>query len=176
MAAEPIPENGKGKPFIAVPIQEPIKAEGDSAPKRRGRPPGSRNDATPGTKRPGRKPRSLEPRIGAALVMANLPLMMFASGDALDDGEIAALASALDAQAQNNPAFRKYLMMALDASSGGQLITVGGVIIARRMARHSFLLPKEADAQLGKLFNSGAMPKPEPVAEPEQESVEQTES
>ena len=80
MTAEPITQDAAPK-FQAVPIAELPEAKPDSAPKRRGRPP--RDPSAPATPR-GRKPRSLEGQIGSALVMANLPLMMFATGDALE--------------------------------------------------------------------------------------------
>lgn len=159
MTAEPITQEKPPK-FQAVPVTElPKEQVQDSAPKRpRGRPPGSGTGV-----RKGRRPRSLETQLGAALVMANMPLMLFAADDMLDDAEITALAKAIDAQCQNSPRFRKYVQAALDASSGGQLITVTGIIVARRMARHEFLLPKAADAQLGSILGSVTMmPAPEP--------------
>lgn len=168
MVAEPITQE-KAPKFTAVPIAEiPQDAKPDSAPKRRGRPP--RDPNAPVVRR-GRK-RSMEAQIGSALVMANMPLMLFATNDALDNAEIEALAKALDAQAQSSPRFRKYLETALEATSGGQLATVGIIIIARRMARHEFLLPKAADAQLGSIIGSVASAAPMPVTDaPEVESV-----
>lgn len=153
MTAEPITQEAPPK-FQAVPIPKDVaqEAKPDSTPKRRGRPP--RDPNAPPVQRRGRKPRSLESSIGSALVMVNLPIMMFASGDALDNAEIEALAKAIDAQCQTSPRFRRYVQTALDASSGGQLITVSGIIIARRFARHEFLLPKAADDQLGKIIGS----------------------
>lgn len=162
MVAEPITQE-KAPKFTAVPIADiPKEPVADTVPKRRGRPP--RDPSAPVQRR---KARSLEGQIGSALVMANLPLMMFATGDALDNAEIEALAKAIDAQCQSSPRFRKYVQAALDASSGGQLITVSGIIIARRMARHEFILPKEADAQLGRVIGSvaAAAPMPEPSSE-----------
>lgn len=162
MVAEPITQE-KAPKFTAVPIPPDISQEAkpDSAPKRRGRPP--RDPNAPVQHRAGRKPRSLEASIGSALVMVNLPLMMFAQGDALDTAEIEALSKAIDAQCQTSPRFRKYVQTALDASSGGQLITVGGIIVARRLARHEILLPKAADDQLGRILGSvPTMTAPEP--------------
>lgn len=166
MTAEPITQEAPPK-FTAVPIPQEIKSEAkpDSAPKRRGRPP---RDPNAPKRTYTRRGRSLEASIGSALIMVNLPIMMFASGDALDTAEIEALSKAIDAQCQTSPRFRKYVQTALDASSGGQLITVGGIIVARRFARHEFLLPKAADEQLGRIIGSiPTMVPPEPTAEPE---------
>jgi len=169
MTTEPITQEVPPK-LKAIPIADlPPEAKPDSVPKRRGRPP--RDPSAPAPQRRGRKPRSLESQIGSSLVMVNLPLMMFAAGDALDTVEIEALAKAIDAQCQTSPRFRKYVQTALDASSGGQLITVGGIIVARRLARHEILLPKEADEQLGRVLGSAAtmtVPTPEPEPEPSQ--------
>ena len=152
MTAEPITQETAPK-FKAVPIpptEQVTDGKPDSAPKRRGRPPRDPN-APPRTYT--RKSRSLEPQIGAALVTANLPLMMFASGDALDAAEITALAAAIDAQCQVSPRFRKYVQAALDTTSSGGLIVVIGMIGARRLARHGILLPQAADAQIGAVLS-----------------------
>lgn len=130
----------------------------DSAPKRRGRPPKDPN-APAVTRRP-RTSKSLETQIGATLVMVNLPIMAFASGDALDAAEIEALSKAIDAQCKTSPAFRKYVTAALEVTAGGQLVGVLGIIGARRMARHGVLLPKEADAMLGAMLGSTAQMTP----------------
>jgi len=163
MVADPITQE-KAPKFTAVPITEiPKEPVADSVPKRRGRPPRDPN-AEPVARRP-RRARSLESQIGSALVMANMPVMLFAAGDALDNAEIEALAKALDAQAQSSPRFRKYLQTALDATSGGQLITVSAIIVARRLARHEILLPKAADEQLGRIIGSVAVVASEPTPE-----------
>jgi hypothetical protein len=86
--------------------------------------------------------------------MFNLPVMAFASNDALDAAEIEALSKAIDAQCKQSPAFRKYVTMALEITSGGQLVGVLGIIGARRLSRHGILLPKEADAMLGTMLGS----------------------
>lgn len=124
----------------------------DSAPKRRGRPPKDPN-APVVTRRP-RASKSLETQIGATLVMVNLPIMAFASGDALDGPEIEALSKAIDAQCKISPTFRKYVAAALEVTAGGQLVGVIGIITARRFARHGVLLPREADAMLGGMLGS----------------------
>lgn len=149
MTAEPV---ASPQPFKAVPIASlPPETVSDTAPKRRGRKPRDPN-APPAQ----RRARSMETQIGAALMTFNLPLWAFPQtrDDALDEAEITALAKALDAQAQSSPRFRKYLKAALDATSGGQLLTVLMVIGARRMARHNFILPPEADAGLGRMLGS----------------------
>ena len=124
----------------------------DAPPKRRGRPPKDPN--APVTPRKPRASKSLETQIGATLVMFNLPVMAFASNDALDAAEIEALSKAIDAQCKQSPAFRKYVTMALEITSGGQLVGVLGIIGARRLSRHGILLPKEADAMLGTMLGS----------------------
>jgi hypothetical protein len=170
MTAEPITDTIEPAPqYKAVPTPIVDTTEQDSVPRKRGRPPGSRNTTETSPQRRGRKPRSLAPQIGGALVMANLPLMMFAEHDALDTAEIEALAAALDAQAQSSPRFRRYLQTALEATSGGQLITVTGMIVARRLARHN-IIPNQMDDALGKVLGSVPnvqMPdkEPEPVTD-----------
>lgn len=153
MAAETPP------PFQAVPIaQLPPRAAdvlADVAPKRRrGRPP--RDPNAPIVRRPRRAAKSLETQIGSALMTFNLALWAVppTRNDALDDAEIKALAKAIDQQARVSPTFRKYLTTALEATSGGQLLSVVMVIGARRFARHEILLPKEADAMLGSMLEN----------------------
>jgi hypothetical protein len=96
--------------------------------------------------------------------MFNLPVMALASGDALDGPEIEALAKAIDAQCKQSPAFRKYVTLALEVTSGGQLVGVLGIIGARRLSRHGILLPKEADAMLGGMLGSVTTAEPPPPA------------
>ena len=139
-------------PFKAVPM---AALPDETAPKRRGRPPRDPNaprETAP--RRGGRRARSLETQIGAALMTFNLPLWALPPlrGDALDDAEIQALAKAIDQQARVSPRFRKYLVAALEATSGGQLLSVVLVIGARRLARHNMILPPEADAALGSML------------------------
>lgn len=137
----------------------------ETAPKRRGRPPGSRNSGAPR----GRPRKSLKDQIGATLITFNLALWAVppTRNDALDDKEIELLAEAIDNQAKISPTFRRYLEVALAATTGGQLISVVGIIAARRFARHEFLLPKEADDMLGKMIGSVKII---PTEEPSQES------
>lgn len=140
--------------FQPGPTMEQIPTAQETAPKRRGRPPGSKNSE--GTARRGRPPKSLKDQIGATLVTLNLALWAIppTRNDALDEKEIELLAEAIDNQAKISPTFRKYLQAALAATSGGQLISVIGIIAARRLARHEFLLPKEADAMLGNMIGA----------------------
>lgn len=138
----------------------------ETAPKRGpGRPRGSRNS---GASR-GRPRKSLKDQIGATLITFNLALWAIppTRNDALDDKEIELLAEAIDNQAKISPTFRRYLEVALAATTGGQLISVVGIIAARRFARHEFLLPKDADEMLGKMIGSVKII---PTEEPSQES------
>ncbi len=151
MSAEAAP------PFQAVPIAE---LPPDAAPKRRRRP---RDPNAPATKR---RARSLEPQIGAALTTLNLAFWAIPPlrDDALEAVEIEALAKAIDAQARTSPTFRRYLVIALEATSGGQLMMVLVVIGARRLSRHGFL-PAEVDAALGMMLSGiGSVP-PMPIVE-----------
>lgn len=133
--------------MAAMPEFRPVAGQevpsGEQAPRRRGRPPGSKN----------RSKVSLKAQIGAMLTTLNLILYVIPplQPDALDAAEIEALATALDEQAKNNPAFRRYLEMALAAGSGGQLFGVVAIILARRAARHG-VIPQEADGMLGAIL------------------------
>lgn len=137
--------------FQPGPTMEQIPGN-DTPPKRRGRPPGSKN----GAGQRGRPRVNLKEQIGGTLVMINLALMALppTREDALDTKEIELLADAIDHQAKVSPTFRKYLTAALAVTTGGQLISVMGIIAARRLARHEFLLPKDADAMLGQMIGS----------------------
>jgi hypothetical protein len=139
-----------GTPFKAVPMAAlPKEALADTPPKRRGRPP-----RDPNAPRATRRSKSLETQIGSALMTLNLAFWAVPPlrNDALDDAEIVALAKAIDQQARVSPRFRKYLTAALEATSGGQLMSVVVIIGARRLARHNIALPNEADAALGKML------------------------
>lgn len=140
------------------PAQEPIQ---EQAPKRRGRPPGSKN----------RSRASLEAQIGGMLMTLNMVLYVIPplQRDALDAAEIAALAKALDEQAKSSPKFRGYLEAALAAGSGGQLIGVVALIGARRAARHG-IIPAEVDGMLGTMMQ-GATNKPAETPPPEAPNV-----
>ena len=90
------------------PAQEPVT---EQAPKRRGRPPGSKN----------RSRASLETQIGGMLMTLNMALYVIPplQRDALDAAEIAALAKALDEQAKNSqevylPVFHRYVLFIRD--------------------------------------------------------------
>jgi hypothetical protein len=169
---EVLPLNGEAKEpkFKAVP--EPPK-ETETAPKRRGRPPGSKNGARAS------RTTSLEKQIGAQLTMLNFVVMLVPPirQDALDEAEIVALARAIDQQCQASPRFRKYVELALATGGGSQLIMVVGMIGARRLSRHG-ILPETLDPAIGTMlasqnnvkpstpFNTEYVP-PEPIPEPE---------
>lgn len=154
-----MPEFAPGPTMDQLPKPE-AQQPTDTAPKRRGRPPGSKNSSTSTRSR-----KSLKDEIGGTLVMFNLALMAIPAtrSDALDPKEVELLADAIDNQAKISPTFRKYLTVALSATSGGQLISVVAVIGARRLARHEILLPKEADNMLGNMIGAAKIvPAPEP--------------
>ena len=151
MATDPAPGTDKPPAFAAVPLASlPPEAAQDTAPKRRrGRQP--RDPNAPAVTRRPRARKTLEPQIGAMLMTFNFAFMVIPPirNDALDEAEIVALAKAIDQQAQSSPTFHKYLKTMLDATSGGQLVSVVAIIAARRLARHEIGLPMEADAALG---------------------------
>jgi hypothetical protein len=127
-------------PFKAGP---PIEALPQEAPRRRGRPPGSRNKSK----------ASLKTEIGGTLTVVNFALAMTPlQRDALDPAELEALTNAIDEQCKESPAFRKYVEYAVKTvSGGGSLVGVVAIIGARRAARHG-ILPQQIDAQLGQLL------------------------
>jgi hypothetical protein len=92
-------------------------------------------------------------------------------GDELDGGEIAALASSLDAQCRRSPRFRKWVEGFLTAGSGGTLIAVVGMIATRRAARHGLIPNGEVvDMQLGTIMAGGMLdytPPPPPDTTPD---------
>jgi hypothetical protein len=103
------------------------------------------------------KPSLKEP-VGGMLVMLNLPVQMFAPRDALDPAEIDTLATGIDEQAKLSPRFRRYVEMMIGIGTGGQLLSVAGMIAARRMARHGFLGEggENVDGVLGKQLSTMA--------------------
>lgn len=130
--------------------KEKLEAQqAETAPKRRGRPPGSKNRTS------SRRTASLEKEIGSFLVTLNFIAVLIPPirDDALDEQEIVALARAIDAQCQTSPTFKKYVTAALTAGSGGQLVMVLAMIGARRAARHG-LVPEELDATIGNMLAS----------------------
>lgn len=133
----------------------PGNAEQEKAPKRRGRPPGSKNKTSRA---------SLKTEIGGTLTLFNMALAMTPyRADALDSIEIEALADALNEQAKQSPTFYRYISWVVKTTSGsGSLFGVVAIIGARRMARHGFL-PEQFDAQLGGLLalSTGKMPAPQ---------------
>jgi hypothetical protein len=158
-------------------VQEAIP----SAKRKPGRPPAidpetgerKRPARKPRTRKPsGRRPsgpKSLRAEIGAFLMMANSLVIMSPIGtrpveaitdpnvmperigDELDAAEIDALAGALDAQCRRSPRFRKYVESVLGAGSGGALVTVLGIIAARRASRHG-IAPPMLDPMLGMML------------------------
>lgn len=134
--------------------------------KRAGRP----QTVTP-RKRTTRGPRSLAPEISAFLTLANGILIVSPLGtrpveaitnptiepthlgDELDAVEIAALASAIDAEARRSPRFRRYVERVLGGASGGTLLTVLGLVGARRAARHG-ILPANVDLMAGVILSA----------------------
>lgn len=163
---EPAPKTRR-KPGRA-PALDPITGERLHKP----RPSGKRRPSTPRRPSPSRArgPKSLRPEIAALLTMANSILVMSPLGtrpleaitdptveptrvgDELDAGEINALASAIDAQCQRSPRFRKYVETVLGAGSGGALITTLAMIATRRAARHG-IAPPMLDPMLGMILN-----------------------
>lgn len=177
MAQEPIPEpkRRRGRP----PKIDPVTGE-RITPKRTPRKPAPRRASA----RP-RGPRSLRPEIAALLTMVNAAIVLSPLGtrpveaitdpnvipervgDELDAAEIDALAAAIDAQCRRSPRFRKYVESVLGAGSGGALVTVVGMIAARRAARHG-ILPPMLDPMLGLALGSdgiGALANMEPPRE-----------
>lgn len=131
---------------------------------------------TPKRRTPTRRaaPASLKPEIAAFLTTTNMLLLMSPLGtrpamaaydpsiptekvgDELDAYEIEALAGALDAQCRRSPRFRKYVERMLTVGAGGQLVTVVGMIAARRAARHGLVPNGEAvDLALGLTLAQG---------------------
>jgi len=100
-------------------------------------------------------------------------------GDELDEPEINALAGALDAQCRRSPRFRKYVESVLTVGAGGQLVTVLGIIVARRAARHD-VIPGGVplDFALGMMLANGDtsalgnVPTPDDAPPPDPETLE----
>jgi hypothetical protein len=134
-------------PFTGSPFRTPESPDGAPAPKRRGRPPGSKNTGG------GRRKRSLKTEIGGTLTLLNMGVQLSPlSRDALDAIEINALAEGLDEEARKSPQFRKYLEYAIGVTgAGGNLYAVLAIIATRRAARHGYL-PEVVDQQLGTLL------------------------
>lgn len=184
---EPAPKPRR-KPGRA-PALDPITGERLHKP----RPPGGVKRRTParGTASRARGPKSLRPEIAALLTMVNSVVVMSPLGtrplaamtdpsveperlgDELDAGEINALASAIDAQCQRSPRFRKVIEQMLGVGSGGALITTLAMIATRRAARHG-IAPPMLDPMLGMILNGEGMEAltsmqplaPEPVPDP----------
>ena len=136
----------------------PVNGTQDAAPKRRrGRPPADPN--APKRSYNKRTPKDLKEQIGASLVTLNLAFYAIppTRNDALEAREIELLAEAIAQQCKISPQFRKYVVAALGATQGGQLVGVLAIITARRMARHSFILPPEMDDMMGNMIGSAQL-------------------
>jgi hypothetical protein len=143
---------------IVPPQREEFDASSDIAPltvtpKRRGRPPGSKNLG----------------EIGGFLLLVNAPLQLVPAlqRDALDVTEIQALAKATAQECQRNATFRKYVEQALKVQGGANLVGVVAIIVGRRVVRHNIIpIPDEiggsagADAALGSVVAMLATGKP----------------
>jgi len=135
-----------------------------ATPKRRGRPPGSKNLSTRA-----KSTGNLEDQIGGLLVLVNAPIQLIPalSKDALDPTEIQALAKATALECERNATFKKYVLQVLKAQGSVGLIGVVALIVGRRAVRHGILpIPPEiggnegADAALGFVIASMASGKP----------------
>lgn len=170
-----------------APALDPITGERLHKP----RPSGKRRTPARRPASRARGPKSLRPEIAALLTMVNSVVVMSPLGtrpieaiadpsilperlgDELDAGEISALASAIDAQCQRSPRFRKYVESMLGVGSGGALITTLAMIATRRAARHG-IAPPMLDPMLGMILNGEGMealtsmqpPTPEPEPDP----------
>lgn len=121
--------------------------------RRRGRPPRDPN-APPRPRGRPRKSKSLEDRIGGTLALINMAFAFAPESfraDALDDIEIASLAKAIDAAAQENPLMHKYLTAVLGGDGGAManLIIVAAIIGGRRAIRHGIVADESWDERLG---------------------------
>lgn len=97
----------------------------------------------------GTKPMSASPMLGAAA--QNEPEKL---GDELDAAEIKLLAGAIDSQCRRSPRFRRYVERVLGVGAGGQLVTIVGMIAARRASRHG-VIPAFVDPAIGILMEQG---------------------
>ncbi len=156
-------QNFKPGPSLqSLPPETKQSSEGEAAPKRRGRPPGSKNRNTRA---------SLKTEIGGTLTIVNTALAFspFAK-DALDPIEIEALATALDEECKRSASFRRYVeYMTRTVSGGGSLLGVVAIIGVRRAARHN-IVPAQFDSQLGGLL-AMSIGKPAPPTPPNTEGA-----
>lgn len=178
------PKRGRGRPPLLNPDGTRANAPRVSRPSKPSKP------RKPSQSR-ARGPRSLRPEIGAFLTLTNSLVLMSPIGtrpieatinpaveptrigDELDEAEIKALASAIDAQCQRSPRFRKYVERVLTAGAGGQLLSVLGIIATRRAARHG-LAPAMLDPMLGMMLAGDgidALGDMKPPAEPDERTV-----
>jgi hypothetical protein len=90
--------------------------------------------------------------VGPGLSIPMPDMAMVKLGDELDEMEIAQLAKAIDAQAQRSPRFKKYVEMALGLGAGFGILSILGLIVGRRAARHGLIDPS-LDPKLGAMLN-----------------------
>lgn len=116
--------------------------------------------------------------IGPGLSIPIPDMNMIKLGDELDEMEIAQLAKAIDAQAQRSPRFKKYVEMALGLGAGFGIVSILGIIVGRRAARHGLIDPS-LDPKLGAMLNGDLsslatfMPTPKVDETPNVETGEQ---
>lgn len=122
----------------------------DTAPKRRGRPPGSGN----------RSRKSLREPIEKFLLTVNMLLSVWQPKDALDAVEIGALATAIDEQAKTSPRFRRAIETLLATTGGASLLPVLAIIVGRRLSRHGVLPGGRMVDDFGGLFLQMSNAKP----------------
>ena len=150
--------------FVAEPPEQskPQEFNPDGTIKRRrGRPAGSKNKSSYGSggSSPSRG-RSLETQIGGMLFIVNTPLQLIPvlQRDALDSVEITALARAIDQECQKSPKFRKYVESALKVQGATSLISIVGLIVARRVVRHEIVpIPAEMGGAAGVDLTLGSL-------------------
>lgn len=152
-------------PAMVQPAPMDLQETAPEPPKRRGRPPGSKNKTT--GRRRGRK-KSLEDSIGGVLMLVNLGFAFAPEefqGDALDMVEISALSKALDEAAKENATLYKYLDAVLGGSGSAMvnLAVVAACIAARRMARHDVLVSPDWDERIGAFVGMTTGDSPSPV-------------
>lgn len=145
-----------------APMQEPIDEKpkpGAETKRPRGRP---RNDGKPAgsVEAAPSRPRNLQQEVAGLLMSLNFGILLIGAmpgfsslqRDRLDEAEILVLSNSIVAEAKRNARFARMVDAALFTAGGAGLLGVIGIIVARRAARHQ-ILPQEADAELGAMFN-----------------------
>lgn len=102
---------------------------------------------------------SLKTRVGAQLTMISMVMAVIPpiSADALSPVEIEMLADGIDRQCKVSPRFRRYVELAVNASSTGGIVAALGIVVARRAARHE-IIPEFIDPVLGRMIGDTAEP------------------